>query len=42
MAQMENRFMRALGWKGEGLVSLAQEQIYRDIVKPFETESGNM
>lgn len=33
MAQMENRFMKQLGWKGEGLVSAAQQPFYKKIVE---------
>lgn len=33
MAQMENRVMNMLGWKGEGLVSAAQDPFYKDIVR---------
>lgn len=34
MAQMENRLMKQLSWKGEGLVSEVQDPFYRDIVQP--------
>lgn len=33
MADMENRYLKQLGWKGEGLVSAAQDPFYKGIVQ---------
>lgn len=33
MASMENKLLKELGWRGEGLISSVQDSVYRDIVQ---------